>query len=139
MGKPKLAHARDGISDYLTRLRAFAPFEMEAVKASDPDREGELLLTRSRDAFRLVLDERGKSLTSRGFADAMRGMNEGPHKSAVLIVGGAAGLSEPVRTAADLLWSLSALTFQHEMALAVALEQIYRAHTILSGTPYHRG
>lgn len=112
--------------------------EMESIKASDPEREGEALLARSAAAFRLVLDERGKLLTSRAFAEVVQGIAEGPHKSCVLIVGGADGLSERVRSGADLLWSLSPLTLQHEMALSLALEQIYRAHTILAGTPYHR-
>lgn len=138
MGKPKLGHAREGISAYLTRLRGYAPMEMESIKASDSEREGEALLARSLGAFRLVLDERGKLLTSRVFAGVVKEIAEGPYKSCVLIVGGADGLSERVRKEADLLWSLSPLTLQHEMALAVALEQIYRAHTILAGTPYHR-
>ena len=138
VGKPRLSHAREGVREYLGRLRGFAPMEVEAIKASDPEREGELLLSRSQGDFRLVLDERGKLLTSRDFAGVVKDITEGPHKSAVLIVGGADGLSGPVRSAADLLWSLSPLTLQHEMALALALEQIYRAHTILAGTPYHR-
>lgn len=138
VGKPKLDHAREGIRTYLDRLRGFAPMEMEAIKASDPEREGEALLARSPAAFRIVLDERGKLLTSRDFAGVVKDIAEGPHKSCVLIVGGADGLSDRVRSAADILWSLSPLTLQHEMALALALEQIYRAHTILAGTPYHR-
>lgn len=138
MGKPKLAHAREGIREYLNRLRGFAPMEFETVKASDPKREGGALLARSGGAFRIVLEEGGKLFTSREFSAALKKITEGPQKSAVLIVGGADGLSPDVRSAADLLWSLSPLTLQHEMALALALEQLYRAHTILAGTPYHR-
>ena len=55
-----------------------------------------------------------------------------------LLVGGADGWDEAMRKKADLLWSLGSLTLQHEMALLVALEQIYRACTIKAGTPYHR-
>lgn len=138
VGRPKLAHAREGIAEYLTRIRCFAAVEVEQVKASEPVREGEDLLNRSRDCFRLVLDERGKGFTSRTFAAEVRKIEEHPRKTCALLVGGADGLSEPVRQGADLLWSLSPLTFQHEMALTFALEQIYRAHTILSGLPYHR-
>jgi 23S rRNA (pseudouridine1915-N3)-methyltransferase len=55
-----------------------------------------------------------------------------------LIVGGADGHDETVRKNADFVLSLSRMTLQHELALLVALEQIYRAYTILSGSPYHR-
>ncbi len=138
VGKPKLAHAREGIAEYLARMRCFATVEEDHVKASQPAPEGELLLHKSKDCFRLVLDERGKLFTSRQLADQVRKIELNPRKTCAVLIGGADGLSEPVRQAADLLWSLSPLTLQHEMALAVALEQIYRAHTILTGLPYHR-
>ena len=108
------------------------------IKASNALREGNQLLSRSEGCFRLVLDERGKTLTSRAFAEEVRRIEGNPRKTCALLVGGADGLSERVRESADLLWSLSPLTLQHEMALVVALEQIYRAHTILAGIPYHR-
>ena len=55
-----------------------------------------------------------------------------------LLVGGADGWDDATRQKADLLWALGSLTLQHELALLVALEQIYRAATIKAGTPYHR-
>lgn len=138
VGKPKLAHAREGIAEYLARMRCFSSVEVEHVKASHPAQEGESLLNKSKDCFRLVLDERGKLFTSRQFADVVKKIELNPRKTCAILTGGADGLSDSVRQAADLLWSLSPLTLQHEMALALALEQIYRAHTILTGVPYHR-
>lgn len=138
VGRPKLAHAREGIAEYLRRVRCFAPVEVETIKASNPAREGEDLLQRSRDCFRLVLDERGKNFTSREFAAEVKAIESHPRKTCAVLVGGADGLADPVRREADCLWALSSLTLQHEMALTVALEQIYRAHTILAGLPYHR-
>lgn len=138
VGKPKLAHARGGIAEYLARMRCFSTVEEEHVKASTPLREGELLLHKSKDCFRVVLDERGKLFTSRQFADVVKKIELNPRKTCAILTGGADGLSDSVRQAADLLWSLSPLTLQHEMALALALEQVYRAHTILTGVPYHR-
>ena len=55
-----------------------------------------------------------------------------------LLIGGADGHTAEVRQAADWVWSLSQLTLQHELALVVLLEQLYRAYTIKAGTPYHR-
>ncbi len=138
VGKPRLAYAREGIAEYLARLRCFWSVECEQVKASSPEREGPQLLARSEDCFRLILDERGKKFTSRDFAAEVKKIELNPRKTCALIVGGADGHTDEVRRKADLLWSLSPLTLQHEMALLFALEQLYRAHTILTGLPYHR-
>ncbi len=138
VGKSRLVYARAGISEYLARLRCFCTVDTACIKPSNPPREGTQLLSRSEGCFRLVLDERGKRLTSRAFAEEVRKIEGNPRKTCALLVGGADGLSERVIESADLLWSLSPLTLQHELALVVALEQIYRAHTILTGIPYHR-
>lgn len=138
VGKPRLAYAREGAAEYLSRLKAFSTIEEEHIKASDPAREGKQLLERSRDCFRLVLDERGKLFTSRAFAEEIRKIELHPRKTCAILIGGADGHTDEVRQSADLLWSLSPLTLQHEMALVFVLEQIYRAHTILTGLPYHR-
>jgi 23S rRNA (pseudouridine1915-N3)-methyltransferase len=138
VGKSRLAYVRAGISEYLARLRCFSSVETASIKPSDPIREGRQLLSRSAGCFRLILDERGKGFTSRQFAAEIRKIEGNPRKICALVVGGAEGLSERVIESADLLWSLGPLTLQHELALVVALEQIYRAHTILTGLPYHR-
>jgi 23S rRNA (pseudouridine1915-N3)-methyltransferase len=138
VGKPRLAYTRAGVGEYLARLRCFSTVDTAYIKPSDPLREGSQLLSRSEGCFRLIIDERGKRFTSRTFAEEMRKIEGNPRKTCALLVGGADGLSERVRERADLLWSVSALTLQHELALVVALEQIYRAHTILTGIPYHR-
>jgi 23S rRNA (pseudouridine1915-N3)-methyltransferase len=138
VGKSRLAYARAGISEYLARLRCFCTVDTALIRPSDPLREASQLLGRSEGCFRMILDERGKSFTSRGFAEEVRKIEGNPRKTCALLVGGADGLSKRVLESADLLWSLGPLTLQHELALVVALEQIYRAHTILTGIPYHR-
>ncbi len=138
VGKPRLSFAREGILEYLTRLRCFTSVENEVVKPSQPSREAVQLLALSEGSFRLVLDERGRLFTSRDLATHIDRIELGPFKSCALIVGGADGLDPSVRSAASLLWSLSPLTLQHEMALLLSLEQLYRAHTIRAGLPYHR-
>lgn len=112
--------------------------EVEHIKASDPAREGERLLALSEDCFRLVLDERGRVFTSRAFADEVKKITLHPRKTCAILIGGSDGHHPRVREKADLLWALSTMTLQHELALVVALEQLYRAHTILAGLPYHR-
>jgi 23S rRNA (pseudouridine1915-N3)-methyltransferase len=138
IGKPKLDYARRGIEEYAARLKPFAPVQVEFLKAPAPADEGPLLLERSKGMYRVVLDERGDELPSRVLATRIsRWEMQGPRDFALLI-GGADGHSDCVREAAAWRWSLSRLTFQHELALLIALEQLYRAYTIKSGTPYHR-
>jgi 23S rRNA (pseudouridine1915-N3)-methyltransferase len=64
--------------------------------------------------------------------------NQGATKGVALLVGGADGHTEMLRRNADWTWSLTPLTLQHELALVVVLEQLYRAYSIKSGSPYHR-
>ncbi len=135
-GKPKLDYARLGVDFYLERLRPFVRVETLAVRAG-PHAE-EALLAASEGWFRIVLDERGELLRSRELARRIADWEmSGPGRLA-LIVGPADGLSEAVREAADWLWSLSPLTLQHELAMVVALEQLYRVYMIKRGSAYHR-
>ena len=81
----------------------------------------------------VVLDEHGQSLTSEAFA---RVLDECDRRM-VFVVGGAFGFTDEVRERADLVLSLSPMTFTHEMARLVLAEQLYRAATILAGKKYH--
>lgn len=138
IGKPKLEFARLGIEEYAARLKPFAPAEVSYLKASNRENESELLLERSKGMFRVVLDERGDHVTSRALAKKIGDWEiQGPRDFALLI-GGADGHEEELRRASGWTWSLSKLTLQHELALVVGLEQLYRAYTIKAGLPYHR-
>jgi 23S rRNA (pseudouridine1915-N3)-methyltransferase len=138
IGKPKLEFARLGLEDYAARVKPFAPVEVQFLKQSASAAEGAALLERSKGMFRIVLDERGDHVTSRALAKKVSAWEmQGPRDFAVL-VGGADGHTDEVRQAAGWTWSLSKLTLQHELALVVALEQLYRAYTIKAGLPYHR-
>lgn len=87
-----------------------------------------------RDVFTLVFDERGKSLTSKGLANLLSSVR--PRKLAA-VIGTSYGLSDEFISRADRCINLGPLTLPHEIARVTALEQIYRADTILSGHPYH--
>lgn len=138
IGKPKLAFARDGLAEYEPRLRPFAPVKLEFLKAGPRESESAALRERSRGAFRIALDERGEQITSRAFAERIARWELDRHKSVAVLVGGAEGHEPSLRESADWVWSLSKLTLQHELALVLLLEQIYRAYTIRAGLPYHR-
>ncbi len=138
IGKPKLDFARVGIEDYAARLKPFVPVTVEYLKASSRAGESAALLERSKGMFRVVLDERGDHLSSRELAKKIAGWEQHGPRDFALLIGGADGHTDEVRQAAGWPWSLSKLTLQHELALVVALEQIYRAYTIKAGLPYHR-
>nr|WP_279231445.1 23S rRNA (pseudouridine(1915)-N(3))-methyltransferase RlmH [Thermus thalpophilus] len=128
VGKPKLAYARLGVEEYARRIGRYAPLEVLFVKDED-------LLPRAEGHRKVVLDERGKLLSTEGFLRLLQGW-EG--EKVAFLVGGAEGHEEAVREAADFLLSLSPLTLQHELALLVLMEQLYRVLTLRAGHPYHR-
>jgi 23S rRNA (pseudouridine1915-N3)-methyltransferase len=138
IGKPKLEFAKLGIEEYAARLKPFAPVRIEYVKASGREDESLALLERSKGMHRIVLDERGEHVVSRALAKKIATWEQHGPRDYALLIGGADGHTEEVRKSAAWTWSLSKLTLQHELALVVALEQIYRAYTIKAGLPYHR-
>jgi 23S rRNA (pseudouridine1915-N3)-methyltransferase len=138
VGRPKLGYAAEGVSEYLGRLKGFCSVQVDWVKAGNRDAEGGALLEKSEGMWRVVLDERGEEIGSKELARRISGWELRSVKSVALLVGGADGHPEAVRKAADWQWGLSRLTLQHEMALVLGLEQVYRAYTIKAGLPYHR-
>ena len=86
---------------------------------------------------KVIFDERGKLFTSEEFAREIERFVSRKGACVVSVIGGAYGFNEDVRKAGDLLVALSRMTFPHELALLLAVEQIYRAMTILKGEKYH--
>jgi 23S rRNA (pseudouridine1915-N3)-methyltransferase len=149
VGRLHCRYLKEGIDEYRDRISRYAPIEMveveeEAVKAkADPskikEREGERILKRvSAGSVLVALDERGKKMSSEGLAGFIRKAMDTGVKEVSFVVGGSLGLGEKVRERADLVLSLSPMTFTHQMVRLILLEQIYRAFTIIKGEPYHR-
>ena len=102
-------------------------------------REGEALLAAIPERARVVaLDERGKTESSEAFSKRIGRWRDDGARSIAFLIGGADGLDEPLRKRADLVLSFGALTWPHMLVRALLAEQLYRAHTILTGHPYHR-
>jgi 23S rRNA (pseudouridine1915-N3)-methyltransferase len=138
-GKPALAYARAGVDEYLKRLSRFGGCELVIVKAGTRDEVSARLLERSQGCFRIALDERGARLGTRAFADKLDALAlRGDVKTVAFLIGAADGHNEELRDACDLLLTLSPFTLQHELALIVLLEQLYRVASLKSGSPYHR-
>lgn len=138
VGKPSLPWARQGVEDYAGRLRRMASVEVIHLREGPPSQVGQKALEASEGAWRIVLDERGRQMSSVALAQWIGKQEMSGRKRVCLLIGGADGHAPEVREAADELWSLSAMTLQHELALVVLMEQIYRACSINRGEPYHR-
>lgn len=144
VGRLGEAWLRDGVADYCARIVRYLPFETVELKEEqgDPRRrleeEGRRILARiAPTAFTLILDERGRQLSSEGLAELLeRHMVDGTQEVA-LVIGGAYGLSDAVRQRGDMVLSLSALTLPHQLARLLLNEQLYRALTIIRHEPYH--
>ena len=144
VGKAKDGVTKDLYDHYSARLRWRVTLkEVEERRPLKPDQlkahEGELLLAAlPRDAKVIALDEHGKDLDSRSFAQLLgRWQDEGVRDLAFMI-GGAGGLSKAARQAADVLLCLGRMTWPHMLVRGMLAEQLFRAESILAGHPYHR-
>lgn len=150
VGRPRAEFATACLEHYARRLKPYGGCALEWVRAERGGKgrsagqvrraEGQRLLERlgARDVV-WVMDQRGRGWSSEQWAHNLRVAREGGAPRLVLVVGGAEGLDQAVRQRAQAVVSLGPLTLAHELAACVVLEQLYRAHTILAGTPYHRG
>ncbi|WP_309398096.1 23S rRNA (pseudouridine(1915)-N(3))-methyltransferase RlmH [Cerasicoccus maritimus] len=137
VGKLKNTHLRALCDDFATRLRRQGKVEIIELKDADPDAEGERFLTAldsRREATVWVLSEEGKTMSS---SDLAGHIQRQLGAELVFIIGGPYGLSDAIKRRADHLFSLSPMTFTHEMARYLLLEQLYRGASINSGSKYH--
>lgn len=138
-GKPALAYAKTGIDEYLKRLKRGSKVDLIYLKAGDSESVSADLLSRSAGTYRIALDERGSDWTTGQFVKRLNAWEMDPGiKTVSLLIGASDGHTPELREKADAIWALSPLTLQHELALVVLLEQLYRAYTIKRGEPYHR-
>ena len=100
--------------------------------------EAELILQAAEGAHLIACDERGRTYSSRAFADHVATLRDRGERRVVFAIGGADGLDDSVRAAAASTLAFGPQTWPHALARAMLAEQLYRAVTILSGSPYHR-
>jgi 23S rRNA (pseudouridine1915-N3)-methyltransferase len=131
-GKPRDPHANAIAEDYVRRISHYAKTEMAEIRLGRTDP-----WEKHPTAHRVCLDPAGKRLDSGAFT-ALVERSEREARDLVFVVGGADGLPQGWAGRADLLVSLSPMTYPHELARAMLAEQIYRAFTTLRGHPYPR-
>jgi len=133
VGRVKDEGVRSACDEYLKRLRHYA--KVEELEVRD---EARILGSIPDDSRLVALSRTGEAWTSRTLAErTARWELEG--RDVEFAIGGAEALPRAVLDRSDSTWSLSSLTLPHELARLVVLEQLYRAHTIRRGEPYHRG
>lgn len=148
IGKENDSYIEDGIKHYFQKIKPYNPIELVVLQlpkklaTTDVERtkkqEEELILKRLGPQHYLVLmDERGKMLTSPQWAQQFQQMMNQGTRTLVILIGGAFGVTEEVRKQAKQVWSLSSLVFPHQLVRLILAEQIYRAFSILNNTPYH--
>ena len=147
-GKTNFPYLDEGMAIYEKRLTHYLPFQttvLPEVKngSSLPppqlkQKEGEIVISRLKsDDFLVLLDERGKHLTSVEFSAFLEQQLRLSHKRLIFLVGGAWGFSDEIYQRAGYKLALSKMTFSHQMVRLFFLEQMYRAMTILRGESYH--
>lgn len=115
--------------------------EVKAGKVRDATsaraKEADALRARA-DGYRVALDERGRRFDTAGLARHVSDLEQRGVSRITLMMGGAEGLDEALRTEVDDTWRLSDLTLAHDVARLVLLEQLYRVESLRAGHPYHR-
>ena len=142
IGKINETYVKEGIEEFTRRIARYYPVDWSIIPVpknagmlSEADlkkREAETILQWLRpEDFLVVLDERGKQFSSEGLARFLQARSNESIKNVVFLVGGAFGLDDQVLARAKFIWSLSELTFPHQLVRLILAEQIYRACTIL--------
>ena len=148
IGKAHEPHVKDGVEMFTKRISNYFPVEWNIIPMpknsgmlSEMDlkkKEGESILNfLEKEDFLVLLDERGKQLTSEGFADFIQARANESTKKIVFLIGGAYGVDEAVMKRANYKWGLSSLVFPHQLVRLILAEQVYRACTILRNEKYH--
>lgn len=148
IGKNNEAYIKTGVEEFTSRISRYfkvewniIPVPKNAGMLSEIDlkrKEGETILAwLNKEDYLVVLDERGKQLDSEGLAKFIQTRANESTKQVVFLIGGAFGIDEIVLKRANYKWSLSSLTFPHQLVRLILAEQLYRACSILHNEKYH--
>lgn len=148
IGKEHEAYVKKGVEEFTQRISNYfkvkwniIPVPKNAGMMSEMDlkkKEGELILQWLEESdYVVALDEKGKQFSSEGLADFIQSKANSSIKKIVFIIGGAFGLDGTILKRANYKWSLSELTFPHQLVRLMLAEQVYRACTILKNEKYH--
>jgi 23S rRNA (pseudouridine1915-N3)-methyltransferase len=144
-GKQQDASTKDALDDFTRRVTRYFPCEWKLLtpsKLTDPTQikkqEAQIFLQQLQtDDFLVLLDERGKNISSPELAELIQRRANESRRQLVFLIGGAYGVDSTVQQRANFTWSLSKLVFPHQLVRLLLAEQVYRACTILRNEKYH--
>lgn len=148
IGKDHEGYIRQGVEDFTGRIARYYPVKWNIVPVpknagvlTEPSlrkKEADLILgSLDKDDYLVVLDEKGKQFSSESLSAFLQARANESTRQLVFLIGGAYGLDETVLQRANYIWSLSKLTFPHQLVRLILCEQIYRACSILRNEKYH--
>ena len=149
VGKVKKEFIRKGELEFIKRIQKFCPIKIDTVKEEKIiigkktyeiiEKEGERLIKKiPQRSWLISMDKSGTLFSSENFAQLISEIMNKSTAYLVFVIGGTLGLSSKIKNRSDTIVSLSKMTFTHEMARLILLEQIYRSFTILKGEHYHK-
>ena len=148
LGKTKDSYIEKGIQDFSRRLSHYTGVDLTTIKVKSQKGKSDEEVKRYESSLleeyirpgdhRIVLDSRGTSMSSEVFSQKISSLEQRGVKRACVIIGGPLGVAEDQLEKADMILSLSKMTFTHDMVRLFILEQLYRAYTIKAGEKYHK-
>lgn len=150
IGKPNDAYVQKGVDEFTKRLGNYFPVDWKIIpppknagllqEADLKKKEGEIIVSLLKpDDLLICLDEHGKQLSSESLAAFLAQKANESARHLVFLIGGAYGIDGSLLAKSHLKWSLSQLTFPHQLVRLILAEQLYRACTILRNEKYHHG
>lgn len=149
LGKIKEKFLKDGIDEFLKRLTPYASVEiteLSAIEIKDEnltakilEQEGEKILSHIKpQSFVITMEIKGKMFSSEEFAKKIEDITNNGISEIIFVIGSSCGISPTVSARANLKMSMSKMTFLHQFARLILVEQIYRAFKIIKGETYHK-
>ncbi len=148
VGKAHEPFVKEGVDMFTRRISNYFPVEWHIIpmpknagslnETELKKKEGELILqSLTKDDYLVLLDERGKQMSSEGVAQFIQQRANESTKNIVFLIGGAYGVSNEIMQRANFKWSLSQLVFPHQLVRLILTEQVYRACSIIKNEKYH--
>jgi len=145
-GPLKFEFVREGLEYYIDKIKKFVNIETLFPKVKIKEFEKNIRIKKEEEVLKkhlsdkeylIILDERGKTFKSFELAKKLENLMQN-QAFITFLIGGPEGLSEELKRNAKEIWSISSLTLNHEIALLVLIEALYRSFTIIKGIPYHK-
>jgi len=138
VGKPNDSDIANVVADYTKRICRYFQVEWKLIPTSNKEDEAKSILkVLSNDDFVVVLDDKGKELNTIELSEFIEKRMNASDKRVVFVIGGAYGIHDNLQKRANFKWSLSKLTFPHQLVRLILAESLYRAISVIKKEPYH--